>query len=833
MRKPLLLSLLLTSAVSVAASSVQSQGVQTFTIPGSSTVTRLSSEQGSSLAAVSRDGGSTWQNLARPDFRISTQYAEFNPANGEPVVVPGLAAGAGNQLHLVQFHTPAVQEYRDALKMAGADIYSFMAYQAYLVRMDAATAAEVSGLEFVRYVGDYHPAYRLDPAIIASLAGGVPMAPARYNILTVDFFADAPALSAAIVALGGKVEMVDRLLVSATLTQAQLQAVAQENTVMWIDEWSAPEYDMDNARIQSGAEVLHNLPGAARIDGRGLRSHINEGIHTTHPEFRVNLPYRTSTPIAIINSGSNSHGTNTAGEVWAEGVNPQARGGAPFCQPYYSNSNSTYVTLFNRLMNQEGVVATTQSWDSSRVTTYTSESATRDQAVFESDIYATQSQSNAGAIPSRPGAWAKNTASVGGFNHRNNPNPADDCWCRTGSIGPASDGRIGVTFTGYYDSILTTSGSSSYTSGFGGTSGATPMVNGFSLLAIQMFSDGMFGYPGAPSWQNRVGTLPHFTTTKTMIMATTRPVNYNQAGTSNGANRYHQGWGFPHVGDLYDNRNNVLVIDEENASIDYAATGSKDVLTQGQTRTYWVYVAPATQQLRAALTWADVPGNPANQSQHRVNDFNLSVITPSGTLYRGNNGLLSGPFSTSGGEANTKDTEEMVIIPEPTPGLWTVEVFASEIVADTHVETGATDADYSLTVRGISGGRDTSGMVMDVSSTQPGEFNVSVSNVPASGWTTGYTLMSVDSTRRTGLGNLFGLEVDALAFSILGQAPSAGGVFAFTNSGNPSDYPNATFSFPVAVAAAVTGLTFDATVVLADAQGAIVGVSSVDRETIQ
>ena len=83
------------------------------------------------------------------------------------------------------------------------------------------------------------------------------------------------------------------------------------------------------------------------------------------------------------------------------------------------------------------------------------------------------------------------------------------------------------------------------------------------------------------------------------------------------------------------------------------------------------------------------------------------------------------------------------------------------------------------------------------------------------------------------LGNLFGLEADALTLSVLGQTPAAGGVFAFTNSGNPSDYPNASFSFPAPVAAAVSGMTFDATVILVDAQGAIVSVSSVDRETIQ
>ena len=93
--------------------------------------------------------------------------------------------------------------------------------------------------------------------------------------------------------------------------------------------------------------------------------------------------------------------------------------------------------------------------------------------------------------------------------------------------------------------------------------------------------------------------------------------------------------------------------------------------------------------------------------------------------------------------------------------------------------------------------------------------------------------MSIDDSRHLGLGNVFGLEADALTTAVLAVTPAAGNVFAFTSSGNPSDYPYASFSFPAAVAAAVSGMTFDAVVMLVDNQGAIVDVSNVDRETIQ
>jgi hypothetical protein len=45
------------------------------------------------------------------------------------------------------------------------------------------------------------------------------------------------------------------------------------------------------------------------------------------------------------------------------------------------------------------------------------------------------------------------------------------------------------------------------------------------------------------------------------------------------------------------------------------------------------------------------------------------------------------------------DTVENVILDAPAAGTWTVEVIGSQINADGHVETAATDADYALVVQ--------------------------------------------------------------------------------------------------------------------------------------
>jgi len=52
--------------------------------------------------------------------------------------------------------------------------------------------------------------------------------------------------------------------------------------------------------------------------------------------------------------------------------------------------------------------------------------------------------------------------------------------------------------------------------------------------------------------------------------------------------------------------------------------------------------------------------------------------------------------------SNTVDTVENVFVQNPLAGAWTVEVFGDVIVQDSHLETPALDADFSLFVTGIT-----------------------------------------------------------------------------------------------------------------------------------
>jgi hypothetical protein len=458
-----------------------------------------------------------------------------------------------------------------------------------------------------------------------------------------------------------------------------------------------------------------------------------------------------------------------------------------------------------------------------------------DDIIFDLDLVVTQSQSNANSRSSRPQAWAKNIVAIGGFTHRNTSTPGDDT-SSGASFGPAADGRQKPDLCAYYDAIDTTNGTSGYTTGFGGTSGATPLCNGMAGLVLQMFAEGLYGHGATPVLPNVLGHQAyqlraasglaekgHFSTIKALLAATSYQYPITQFGTA-AQTRNRQGWGFPNVRAAYDQRERILVSDEEFA------------LQQGEQRTWIVFVPPNTPELRVSLNYADPEGNPA-VTVTRQNSVDLRVLTPTGTVYWGNNGLTvhtaatPALYNTSGGVPNDVDTTENVFLQNPPSGAYQVNVYASTVRTDGHVETaGVDDVDFGVAINGIGGSRNRESAILDLSSPATNTFDISLTNVPASGWTDGFTLLSTaTSTLIAGNGNFFGVEADPLLIACLTQAP--GSVFHFTPS--QPGYPSAPFSFPAAIAALVQGVTFDGVAVFFNNTGGVVAVSNADRVTIQ
>lgn len=661
--------------------------VQQIAVPGSSDVVVRWSETDGTQAVeryrVRLAGKAEFGRVRDTVPTIHLQRGTFDPLReAAPAPVAGLAESG--RLYMVQYVTQSIQAYHDALTAAGAVVRHYLPEHANLVEMDAATAAEVADLPFVRWVGPYHASYRLEQELLDELASGAASEPRRLHVQVMERGPEMKGrVAARVTAMGAEVVwLIDEgFRFDALLTNEQLKVVATWDEVLWIDRWSAPEEDMDKVRVDGGANYVEPLG----FNGAGVRGECMDGnVLASHPDL-------TSRPVVFHGaaSGDASHGTPVTGIVFGDGAGLASRRGMlPMGQPIFAD----YGNVANRYAHTQELVQApyfacfqTNSWGSTLTSAYNSTSMEMDDILFDTDIVITQSQSNAGSTSSRPQAWAKNIVSVGGIRHQDTQTLADDAWSNAGSIGPAQDGRIKPDLSYWYDSIAAPS-SSGGTTQFGGTSAATPMTAGHFGLFFQMWHQGIFGNPtGATVFDSR----PKSTLTRAFMMNTASRYAFNGANAD--LTRVHQGWGRANVQTLYDNRNAFFWINET------------EVLEETESVVYPLTVNAGTPELVVTLVYLD-PAGTTSASLHRINDLSVRVTAPGGqTVYWGNNGLTVGNVSTAGGSSNTKDPVEMVIVPNPAAGVWTVEVIADDINVDAHVETPALDADFALCVRGTTG----------------------------------------------------------------------------------------------------------------------------------
>jgi serine protease AprX len=630
--------------------------------------------------------------LAQTTGLVRLQWATFDPAAGVPAPPTTWGGDRDTHLWIVQSADTLDDAWRNRVRECGGEIHGYLPDQAHLIRATYAAADQIAALPRVRWIGPYHPAYRTEPELVAMAENGDLPPTARYHIVLVDKHTDRPELLRAVRELGGKIEAENEgsLLVEVSLTPEQLRRCARLDQTLWIDRVLPRAVDMNHARSQAGANHVETVGG---YTGQGVRGHIYEGIEATHQDFTIQ-------PLAVGScSSANDHGHATAGIVFGNGTShPNARGMAPDVTPFYTNDLCQNVgtsrwQIVQDLVQTHEVMFTTSSWGNGLSTTYTSITADADDIVFDHGIAWTQSMSNNGNQLARPQAWAKNLFSIGGVRHYDNGDPSDDSWSNGASRGPSADGRIKPDFCAYYDMTWTSDlsgaagyGPDSHINDFGGTSGATPMVAGINALAIQMFTDGLFSpqrVPGGTRFQNR----PNFTTLKALQIVGAH--QYSFGATSSDNRREHQGWGFPNLKNLHDDRGVMHVVDETTP------------LTQGDVARYRIQVAPSRTSLKAAMTFADPAANPAAASS-RINDLTLRAIAPDGTVYWGNHGLQSGTTSIAGGSRDNVDTVECIFVDQPMAGVWSFDVIADLVVADNHAATTQTDADFGLVVCGGS-----------------------------------------------------------------------------------------------------------------------------------
>lgn len=656
-------------------------------VPGSRTTLFTWNEGANPFYAISIDGKGM-QRVTEGNVSIDLKYAKFDPLVATPMVPTDMQANQANRMFIVQFETQPLDEFRNAIVALGGEVCSYLPNNAYVVVLPLGAESQVRALEYVRWVGSYQPAYRIEPEVIALLNRGE-LGIKDYYIQIANPSAERKTqLATDIRKMGGRVieNPAEGALMLVELTPSQVLDVAQLDGVLYFDRRTEVGHDgMVNVRNTSGANYIESIAG---YTGQGVIAHvIDSGIRATHNAFDTPINRLT----VRTNSGSTSHGTSCSGIVFGNGTgNAAGRGMLPDANAVftaYATNWAGRLAWTQATVNTFNAVVESNSWGDQLTGSYTTISAQMDEIIFNTDLLICQSMSNAGTNTGvRPQAWAKNIVSVGGVFHQGTATLTDDRWANGASVGPAADGRIKPDLAFFYDQITTTSNGSdtSYTNSFGGTSAATPQTAGTFGIFFQMWSNGIFGNPamGNSVFANR----PKSTMARAFMINNAQ--QYIPGANGNDITRVRQGWGLPWLQPIYDNRNDVFFINE------------RDALTNLQTRSYKIFVPSGTPSLKTTMIYLDLAAA-ASANPTRVNDLNLRVTSPTNVVYNGNVGLSAGPWSTSGGAPDGLNPVENIFVQNPQSGVWTIEVIGANINTDARPETpGVTDADFALVVTG-------------------------------------------------------------------------------------------------------------------------------------
>lgn len=657
-----------------------------FRFPGSTTTvaTWQEGKNRNTQIAISLDGTQVERQTVA-DHRLHTRFADFDPAVTMPQIDERLMANSGNEIYFVQFVSQPLEEMREGVEAIGGKILTYFPGQSYLVQLTAEEKAEVANLSYVRAVTPYHPVYRTEQPVLDALANGT-LPAQRYNIqLHNQEPATAQRLKELIEMAGGRVTMTSPASAHmiAFMDATQFEIALNSNDLLFIDRWSAPEPDMDIMKVVMGQNAVNAASPFGTFLGQNIKGAVmDNGLRQTHVGFVNATPLEVQTAADI-----QSHGTNTFGINFGDGdSNAAGTGMLPLAGKVFADYDAGYLSgagdrngLTADLVNR-GAFYQSNSWGDALTTAYNTISAQMDTILMNNDIVILNSQSNAGSTNSRPQAWAKNIVSIGGANHFNNTNPDDDRWSSGASIGPAADGRIKPDLANAYDNITTATSTSdtAYTTGFNGTSSATPITAGTFGVMFQMWGRGIFGNAcPAPTYH---ANRPKAALAKAIMINNAE--QWSLVAPSD-ITRNVQGWGRPNILNVFNRRDNFLFVNEDVS------------LNNLQSQTYRVWVEPGQPNFKVTLVYKD-PSGAASATQHRKNNLDLRVTTPSGTQYWGNNGMATSHWTATGGVADVKNTVENVYIQTPASGVYTIQVTGADINTDADTTVAGVNSRFAL-----------------------------------------------------------------------------------------------------------------------------------------
>jgi hypothetical protein len=627
--------------------------------------------------------------------QIHLKYADFDPMAGTPDIPSRLMSQAPSipntkMPYIIQHDGPITEAWVNELGQAGVEIVSYIPDNAYLVRLSDDQVDTMRGHNGVRWLGDYHPAYKLDPQV--DNANGM-------VDISVMLFPD--ATNSYVVKLlkivGGEVLGIahnDKVnTIKLRIDAAYIETLAAMPEVRYISmvEMNTILNDSTTQLLQTGSTTgtwpiftTRNIRGQNQIAAIG-----DSGLRIDHQNF-LGTVYGNGTEGKVITyfipgdanaelgdeAQASYHGSHCAGTVLGDGPTTGTYGTyatATFDGHAYmarlvmmdcgrtddpatpTVNEGDYIYTPSDMYNDYFLAA--ENWGAKVHSNSWGGGYGYDDGTAEIDRYLWDSQDylvcfaagNDGAVSTIGSqAEAKNLICVGGTT-----NDGTGQYTST-SQGPCYDGRIKPDVAAPAVNIESVNGGGTTTyQTMSGTSMACPATTGSAALVRQYYTEGW--YPTGAKVAGNAMSAPSAALIKaTMINGA---VDY---GTLNVPN-FIEGWGRVHL------ENSLYFAGD---TIKTAVVDNKIGLLTNDYVEYSYSVVAGTR-LKVSLVWTDFEGDPA-ASKMLVNNMNLLVKNPSAVEYKGN--VYTGGYSTTGGSYDTLNNVECFNIAAPATGVWTIRV---------------------------------------------------------------------------------------------------------------------------------------------------------------
>jgi hypothetical protein len=635
-----------------------------------------------------------------------------------------LAEPAVSGLCLIQFHAAPTAEQRAYLESAGVSLLHYVPDDGFIARLDNVRLSTLRALPFIYWVGEYKSSYKVHPrlrqaptplvlgqtlnvtVLLAPRASGLEISRVRSSITRLQ---QTSVLRSGTV-LRGKV------------TSAQLNTLALSSTVLWIEP--APNMKLVDevaSKLVAGDGGEHTLlTQSLGYDGAGVAvavadSGLNNGdAETMHPDLLGRTPAFFAYGGLDSAADEHSHGTHVSGIIAGNGATGEADengalyglGVAPgakiIAQRIFDGTGNFYppgngFSQMTQDAKSAGADIGSNSWGDDTQGRYDASAMEFDELVRDYTGSGTNdlpyilefSAGNAGPGEQTVGspAVAKNVIATGAcendrpdlFIYSDGPEVMADFSSR----GPCEDGRIkpDIVAPGTWISSLQSQSASDQYAWLpidslyqyqGGTSQAGPHVSGAAAIFVQYYRS------------THLNATPSPALVKAALINSA--IELDQASGNAPIPNMDEGWGRADLTPFFDSTVAFNFIEQTNR------------LTNGQVFEYRVLIAGTEWPFKATLAYTDVPGFPG-AIPALVNDLDLEVVAPDGTVYYGNQ-FSAGESIPNPPARDSLNNVEGVHLASPVPGEYLIRVRAQNVVQDILGAPGQPRQDFALVVSG-------------------------------------------------------------------------------------------------------------------------------------